>query len=128
MVSLPPGERGEGFPGLAEQWYSLLVEELSLSWLLGLPCRGASLRWERAIVVLGFSGDSGHGEALEQPWLAGEGALRWAPIPLRCSAVSQPGPIPTLGRDQSGDPVTMWPRERVYKRFVHQKLQNAPRG
>lgn len=78
--------------------------------------------------MLGFSAGNGHGEALEQPWLAEEGALRRASIPLCCSATSQPGTIPTLDRDQSGDLVTIRPRERVYKRSVHQKLQNAPHG
>lgn len=113
-----------------KQWYSLLVEELSLSWLLGLPCHGArwEREWERAITVLSFSVGIGHGEALEQPWLADEGALRMAPIPLCCSATSQPGTIPTLDRDQSRDLGSIWPRERVYKRFVHQKLQNTLHG
>lgn len=93
-----------------------------------LPRGQDGLGMEKGFTGLGFSADTGYGEALEQPGLADEGALRRASIPLCCSATSQTGTIPTLDRDQSGDAVTIWPRERVYERFVHQKLQNAPHG
>lgn len=65
--------------------------------------------------MLGFSVGTGHGEAPEQPWLADEGALRRAFIPLCCSATSQPGTISTLDRDQSGNPVIIWLREEFTK-------------
>lgn len=39
-------------------------------------------------------------------------------------AVSQPGTIPTLDRDQSENPITIWPSERAYKRGLSNKSSN----
>lgn len=81
-------------------------------------------RWEMSMIVLGFCVSGRHGEALGQPCLGVEGALWRPPTPLRCSAMRCCEPAwdnPHLDRDESENPVTIWPGERAYKRGLSNK-------